>query len=544
MEFLPELDSTESPHAVDVDIPTPSTTRIPSFSTVIEPSSSSFMLEAFSIPPEDIEISSPTIDNPVVIIPPDHTCLIEGPFSEEPRERTEEEWEELLRYVDQVTEQREQLGISALENLARLAGYGAVDFLSYQSHQQCRDVLNYLGLLNVTRTSSSVAYFYVLERETAYLAHLRSMWPWYSCNHFLTGSIVDGLRAPPIYPINSADVEIVRARPEADYLIVLNSLMIISSSWLIESTEYPAYVQVEPPSDVQHAWEQYAATSGREYLYNEPSFERGETPTVSVNPADNQIYFNARQMLKDFVYQLSYGMTRDISLREFGSCRPRCEASRVLRIGTHGPAMFAEYQLGYTSVDYVLAVECPFWPPAAQKWATRKRNWPPLADVKIIVENGCHLVPLAPNISHKDLCTFWRYSFSVAENIIMFRLEQDLPIAKQCIRFVKMLRKAYFDFPEILSSYHIKTIVLWTVEKLSMHTWAEESIVMCVLQILDSITHCLVQGQCPNYFILECNLFQNIPRDVLRTTARQISKIRRNPKKYFQLGDTPGIYFI
>src|SRR5688572_3313988 len=58
-----------------------------------------------------------------------------------------------------------------------------------------------------------------------------------------------------------------------------------------------------------------------------------------------------------------------------------------------GPA-FKSIQYGDLSSDTVLSIWCAQWPKEAKYWPFRRREhgWPPTANIRKIVQNGCHVV--------------------------------------------------------------------------------------------------------------------------------------------------------
>ena len=64
-----------------------------------------------------------------------------------------------------------------------------------------------------------------------------------------------------------------------------------------------------------------------------------------------------------------------------------------------------------------------------------------------------------------------------------------------------------------VSSYHLKTVLLWCLEQES--TWQEECPFLLMLILLKTLDHHLVTGILPHYFNPDCNLLQSIPKEEL-----------------------------
>ena len=70
--------------------------------------------------------------------------------------------------------------------------------------------------------------------------------------------------------------------------------------------------------------------------------------------------------------------------------------------------------------DFVPALRCFTWPPVASEWITRSRKhgWPDARTISLVIEGGCHIVPVAHNDCGEDEFQ-WRISFSRAEVVLM-----------------------------------------------------------------------------------------------------------------------------
>jgi len=146
-----------------------------------------------------------------------------------------------------------------------------------------------------------------------------------------------------------------------------------------------------------------------------------------------------------------------------------------LRDGTvHGPARQTVFDdPSRLSVDVVHCARCLSWPPQAADWSTRHRNydWPDSATVDRVVNNGCDLVYVAHRQCRqhewmsKHQC---RLSFSRAEIVLINSWMPLQQIVYHMLRvFMKNERLKSTEGSaeaDILSNYHIKTLVLWACE--------------------------------------------------------------------------------
>ena len=119
-----------------------------------------------------------------------------------------------------------------------------------------------------------------------------------------------------------------------------------------------------------------------------------------------------------------------------------------------------------TKMDMVNVFECEGWPTVAKHWPKRKRNWPTKQIIDHVINGGYHLVPKASPRGNPYV--EWRVSFSVAENYIMGKISN---IQFTVFSICKELLKKCFDVGEIVSTYHLKTVFLWSLEQKPLKIW-------------------------------------------------------------------------
>ncbi|KAL9975097.1 hypothetical protein ACROYT_G012213 [Oculina patagonica] len=157
----------------------------------------------------------------------------------------------------------------------------------------------------------------------------------------------------------------------------------------------------------------------------------------------------------------------------------------------------------------------------AYNWISRHRQsgWPSLELISLITKEGCALVPVSPLRSRTGL--EWRISFSSCER----KLAQSLSdCQKGCYLTVKGIWRHFLKHPSKrgLQSYHLKTAMFWVCEEVSSNYWRSDKMGIGVLRILQKLYSFLVNMSCPNYFIPENNLFQDIDEDVLMATLQRV----------------------
>lgn len=127
--------------------------------------------------------------------------------------------------------------------------------------------------------------------------------------------------------------------------------------------------------------------------------------------------------------------------------------------------------------DVVPAIRYRIWPNVANEWITRTRLWPSKEVVHDIVSKGILLVAKQPRggSPHSD----WRLSFSEAE--LMLVSSRDFPCRQQAYRIFKYSVKTALSQLPVISSYHLKTILLWVSEKVPVSYWTWENLSHCYL---------------------------------------------------------------
>ena len=228
---------------------------------------------------------------------------------------------------------------------------------------------------------------------------------------------------------------------------------------------------------------------------------------------DTPPYFNETQSLKE-----------KLTLHKFDESDSKVARSLFL-VDQGGPAVNVTVfsrEGGGTMLDMALCLSFPFWPTVANEWITRHRpsGWPSQELVSAIAKEGCALVPVCPLRSQTGL--EWRTSFSLSER----KLAQSLnDCQKGCFLIVKGIWRHYLKHPSKrgLQSYHLKTTLFWVCEEVPPDDWRRDNIGIGVLTILQKLYCFLVNMSCPQYFIPENNLFQDIEEDVLMSTLQRVT---------------------
>ena len=173
-------------------------------------------------------------------------------------------------------------------------------------------------------------------------------------------------------------------------------------------------------------------------------------------------------------------------------------------------------KLIHATKDDVFAIECPSWPIAAKEWTCRERehNWPSEKCVEQVVEGGCHVVA-KPHDSNIGDDTEWRYSFSKAEIVLIHTWTAKQKHVYHILRLIKseLVQKLASDSRKVLSTYFIKTLMLWKCEDLRQEFWAQENLENIICKLLLFYIEWLIDKQCLSYFIPGNNMWEYVPDD-------------------------------
>ena len=166
--------------------------------------------------------------------------------------------------------------------------------------------------------------------------------------------------------------------------------------------------------------------------------------------------------------------------------------------------------------DLVYAINCKEWPKIADEWLERRReyDWPAGSLMEEAVETGCFLVPVGGHHSrYKDL--EWRISFVLAERLLIRRMNS---IQRFVYSFMKTIKDDVFtNYSDIISSYIIKTTILWVSEENDVSNWQPSLVLDYIRLCFSKILTFLEADFCPNYFMRTCNLFHGKYSDIQKS---------------------------
>src|SRR6218665_3575358 len=198
-----------------------------------------------------------------------------------------------------------------------------------------------------------------------------------------------------------------------------------------------------------------------------------------------------------------------------------------------GPATKFQPREGYCiGFDAVKSKWCPQWPNEAQKWITRQRKfgWPMIDTICEVAQNGCHVVYIQHRACKGD--KQWRFSFSLAEVTLLQSWTQIQQIVYHLLRFFakrELIQKDCRKEDEVLCTYHLKTLMLWTCEEMPSEWWNTSCVITICYELLKKLSEWLRRRCCPNYFIPEANLFhEQLSITMLNKTERRLYEFRNS----------------
>src|SRR6218665_342529 len=191
-----------------------------------------------------------------------------------------------------------------------------------------------------------------------------------------------------------------------------------------------------------------------------------------------------------------------------------------------GPAIKLNTNLMDKS-DSVASIFCPNWPIVAEEWPKRRRysGLPSSVTIGKVVRDGCDVV----SVTHRDMqddLNQWRLSFSRAEVTLIRSWTPTQQIVYHLLRFFakrEIIRKNCSKNEEVVCTYHLKTLMLWSCEEESTKWWETLSVVAICCNLCGKLCECLKHKRCPNYFIPEANLLDHeLDFEVLQQTVEAL----------------------
>jgi len=169
---------------------------------------------------------------------------------------------------------------------------------------------------------------------------------------------------------------------------------------------------------------------------------------------------------------------------------------------SHGPSKsFSD------KVDFVFAFPCASMPEECEFLFSRPRpgHYPKPETLERARHCPTFLVPQGhPFSEHKHLQ--WRISTSLWERFLVF----DFTAEQQHVYILlKMIRKSFIKpvVGDNLSTFHMKTAVMFTIESCQPDIWSRDNIIACAVNCLNTLLRWIRMGKCPHFTTGGVNLF-------------------------------------
>ncbi|XP_052249534.1 uncharacterized protein LOC127857168 [Dreissena polymorpha] len=173
---------------------------------------------------------------------------------------------------------------------------------------------------------------------------------------------------------------------------------------------------------------------------------------------------------------------------------------------------------------------------------SRKRsyNWPSPDHLEAAKQCANFLVPSGHHFIDEKIA-MWKLSPNLIERILMFSLNCT---QLKCYVLLKMVNKAIFQskVTSALTSFHCKTIPLFTIEKTQTVLWNEENLIHLVKLCLCSLKRFLKVGVLPHFIIQGVNLFDGkLTFTECRRLYANVSQMMKHNLKQIWLMDIDGL---
>ena len=173
-----------------------------------------------------------------------------------------------------------------------------------------------------------------------------------------------------------------------------------------------------------------------------------------------------------------------------------------LELIKHGPSITCSKDF-----DCVIAFPCEKTPAAIEEWIEKKRfcRWPTEEMLKEAEQLECFVVPRGYP-GHENQTVQWMISPNLIERMLMFSLNI---VQLKTYVVLKLIKTCVFhkNVSDNITSFHIKTALLWTIERLPFHIWTNENLLVCVKRCLITLLYFVIDRFCPHYIFPKLNLF-------------------------------------
>ncbi|XP_030060809.1 protein mab-21-like 3 [Microcaecilia unicolor] len=197
---------------------------------------------------------------------------------------------------------------------------------------------------------------------------------------------------------------------------------------------------------------------------------------------------------------------------------------KVSIIETFGPVIkiIVETSELQVEVELVPTVEIPTCWPKKARWPRFLKWWPSKEKSRCIKSFGFDL--MARSNYH------WQLSFLRAERVLIEGIDDDGGCRMKCFRIIRQMKEDIWCTASkpVITSYHLKTLLLWTCEKYPRSKdW--RNFKKCFLRLVKKLHKCVSQHFLTHYFIKGTNLFKYANAHELDMVAQKLADFLQNP---------------
>ena len=169
---------------------------------------------------------------------------------------------------------------------------------------------------------------------------------------------------------------------------------------------------------------------------------------------------------------------------------------------SHGPSSSWTHK-----VDIVFALPCSSQPEESQFLFQRPRlgHWPKHKTLEFAKQCSVFFVPQGPPYNESRHLQ-WRLSTTLIERQLVFDFTE---VQMQVYTLLKMLRVCYIkpQFDDNLSTYHLKTATMFTIESHPPDIWQRNNMVACAAYCFSTLLRWIKLRYCPHFTTHGVNLF-------------------------------------
>lgn len=189
-----------------------------------------------------------------------------------------------------------------------------------------------------------------------------------------------------------------------------------------------------------------------------------------------------------------------------------------------------EKDLGKTKIqvtDLVLGVRTTM-PCLKEDWVKEKQStakWLTQDQLKKLREMRCSVVAKSWESKETNL-TVWRISYSGLERECVNALP---PEPKICLIITKAIRRKFLSKPKGLISYHVKTVLFYTLDKTGSD-WKKSERANNILGLLQSLAEALKSRSLPVYFEPRLNTLESMDAETAAELEKKVREIICSPR--------------